>query len=101
MYDVTIESPIESPMVSPTILNSPGSRLQDQPYRGYLYPPKTNYIQVPMTWYNITSSVAPTAHFKLKPRPNTLLALSTHTLGQGLYFLGPMCMKFGNYNIGS
>ncbi len=44
MYGVTIESPIESPMVSPTILNSPGSKVQDQPYQGYLYPPKTNYI---------------------------------------------------------
>ncbi len=44
MYGVTIESPIESPMVSPTILNSSGSRVQDWPYRGYLYPPKTNYI---------------------------------------------------------
>ncbi len=44
MYGVTIESPIESPMVSPTILNSPDGRVQDQPYRGYLYPPKTNYI---------------------------------------------------------
>ncbi len=52
IYGVTIESPIESPMVSSTILNSPGSRVQDQPYRGYLYPPKTNYIQVPMTWYD-------------------------------------------------
>jgi hypothetical protein len=31
-------------MVSPTILNSSGSRVQDRPYRGYLYPPKTNYI---------------------------------------------------------
>ena len=44
MCGVTIESPIESPMVSPTILNSSGSRVQDRPYRGYLYPPKTNYI---------------------------------------------------------
>ena len=44
MYGVTIESPIESPMVSSTILNSSGRRVQDQPYRGYLYPPKTNYI---------------------------------------------------------
>ncbi len=44
MYGVTIESLIESPMVSPTILNSPGSRVQDRPYQGYLYPPKTNYI---------------------------------------------------------
>jgi hypothetical protein len=44
MDGVTIESPIESPMVSPTILNSSGSRVQDRPYRGYLYPPKTNYI---------------------------------------------------------
>jgi hypothetical protein len=44
MCGVTIESPIESPMVSPTILNSSGSRVRDRPYRGYLYPPKTNYI---------------------------------------------------------
>ncbi len=44
MYGVTIESPIESPMVSPAILNSSGSRVQDRPYQGYLYPPKTNYI---------------------------------------------------------
>jgi hypothetical protein len=29
MYGVTIESLIESPMVSPTILNSSGSRVQD------------------------------------------------------------------------
>jgi len=29
MYDVTIESPIESPMVSPAILNSSGIRVQD------------------------------------------------------------------------
>jgi hypothetical protein len=29
MYGVSIESTIESPMVSPTILNSPGSRVQD------------------------------------------------------------------------
>ena len=53
MYGVTIESPIESPMVSPTILNSPGSRVQDWPYRGYLYPPKTNYISSsPWPGYN-------------------------------------------------
>jgi len=44
MYGATIKSPIESPMVSPAILNSSGSRVQDQPYQGYLYPPKTNYI---------------------------------------------------------
>ena len=35
---------------------------------------------------SVTPFVAPTAHFKLKPRPNTLQASSTHTLGQGLYF---------------
>ena len=50
---VTIESPIESPMESPKILTSPDSSVQDWPYWGYLYPPKTNYMQVPMTWYNI------------------------------------------------
>ena len=44
MYGVTIKSPIESPMVSPAILNSSGSRVQDQPYREYLYPHKTNNI---------------------------------------------------------
>ena len=42
-----------------------------------------------------------TAHFKLKPHPNTLQASSTHTLGQSLYFLGLMYMQFGNYNIDS
>ncbi len=54
-----------------------------------------------VTSLSVTPYVAPTAHFKLKPHPNTLQASSTHTLGQGLYFLGPMCMQFGNYNIGS
>ena len=45
IYDVTIKFPIESPMVSccVSIPNSPGSRVQDWHYRGYLYPPKTNY----------------------------------------------------------
>jgi hypothetical protein len=50
---VTIESPIESPMESSKILTSPDSSVQDWPYWGSLYPPKTNYMQVPMTWYNI------------------------------------------------
>ena len=53
IYGVPIKFPIESPMVSSTILNSPGSRVQDRPYQGYLYPPKNQlYIQVLMTWYD-------------------------------------------------
>ncbi len=44
MYSLSIESPIESLMVSPAIQSSPGSRVRDRPYWGYLYPPKTNYI---------------------------------------------------------
>ena len=36
--------------------------------------------------------VSPMAPFKLKPHPNTLQASSTHTLGQCLYFLGPICI---------
>jgi hypothetical protein len=58
MYGVTIKSPIESPMISPTILNSPGSRVQDWPYRGYLYPPKTNYISS-SPWPGTTSNGNP------------------------------------------
>ena len=54
-----------------------------------------------VTPLSVTPFIAPTAHFKLKPGPNTLQASSTHTLGQDIYFLGPMCMQFGNYNIGS
>jgi len=54
MYGVSIESPIESPMISPTILNSSGIRVQDRPYQEYLYSPKNQlYIQVSMTWYDI------------------------------------------------
>jgi len=41
---VSIESPIESPVISPTIIHSPGGRVHDQPYQGYHYPPKTNYL---------------------------------------------------------
>ena len=44
MRGVTIESPIESPNGKFQIPNSSDSRVQDRPYRGYLYPPKTNYI---------------------------------------------------------
>ena len=44
MCGVTIESPIESPNGKFQIPNSSGSRVQDRPYQGYLYPPKTNYI---------------------------------------------------------
>jgi len=57
MCGVTIKSPIESPMVSPAILNSSGSRVQDWPYRRYLYPPKTNYISR-FQWPGMTSIVS-------------------------------------------
>jgi len=66
MYGVTIESPIESPMVSPTILNSSGSRVQDWPYQGYLYPPKTNYISK-FPWPGMTVN----PHSRLQNLPST------------------------------
>jgi hypothetical protein len=53
MYGVTIESPIESPMVSPAILNSPGSKVQDEPYHGFHTSITQTFIQLSQIWGNV------------------------------------------------